>query len=683
MRTRCKSSYRQVGVLMLALTGVVALSAPSLKAGPPAKAVAKAAASNDNFAAALVLEGEEGTVFGSTLGATGENGEPAHHATSTINSVWYRWQAPADGTAVFDTFDTSYDTILAAYTGGSLSTLTEVASNDDVDESFASLIWFEATAGTTYYIAVDGFANETGNFALNYYLNTLPPPPPSDSIVQLHGPVTVTEGNGGTSLPTDMVFKVVLDRPSTKSVSVRYFVNDAPPPPLLSSTGSRSITPPGTRTSDYLPPYDSDGGSRGNLTIPAGQTQGTITVPIVGDGMDEENEMLSVSLELPVNASLGNNSSVAGYINDDDAPPSLTIGNATVVEGSDDIFGSTALLFPVRLNAASERDIQVFFSPVSTTTAAATLDEDYFYPYDADNGFWGEMYLPRGTIRGTIVVPIMSDLLDESNETLQIKLDYAVNATIAVNTGTGTIVDDDAPPSISVSDVRVNEGNASDVNANFTLSLSAPSGQIVVVEVATQDGTATASDYAPPRPTLVVFAPGETRKNITIPVKGDIVDEADETFKLRLGSVSNATLADGEGVCTIVDNDRAPRLRVSDASIIEGNRDSALLLFNVTLTAPSSFPISVNYATADGSAKARNATTRGDYLTRSGSLRFAPGQTSLKVSVPVLGETIHESNETFFVNLSEAINATLSDNQATGTIINDDAPAAIAQEPSE
>jgi hypothetical protein len=92
-------------------------------------------------------------------------------------------------------------------------------------------------------------------------------------------------------------------------------------------------------------------------------------------------------------------------------------------------------------------------------------------------------------------------------------------------------------------------------------------------------------------------------------------------------------------------------------------------VFTVSLSAPSSLTVTVNFATADGSA-----VQPGDYQSTSGTLTFIPGETSKTITVPVNGDITNEPNETFFVNLSNAVNATISDNQGLGVILNDDTP---------
>ncbi|MDZ8069957.1 MAG: DUF4347 domain-containing protein [Nostoc sp. DedQUE08] len=124
------------------------------------------ASSNDNFANRIVLSGNSGSSTGNNVGATSESGEPIQ--SGTTNSVWWSWTAPASGTVVFDTFGSNFDTYLYVYKGSALNSLSLVTSNDDSGGTTASKVSFAVTAGTTYYISVDGYQSYTGNIALNY-----------------------------------------------------------------------------------------------------------------------------------------------------------------------------------------------------------------------------------------------------------------------------------------------------------------------------------------------------------------------------------------------------------------------------------------------------------------------------------------------------------------------------------
>lgn len=112
-----------------------------------------------------------------------------------------------------------------------------------------------------------------------------------------------------------------------------------------------------------------------------------------------------------------------------------------------------------------------------------------------------------------------------------------------------------------------------------------------------------------------------------------------------------------------------PALSINDVSVVEGNGGSTTATFTVTLTAPSAQTVTVNFATANGSAASGI-----DYGARSGTLTFAPGVVSQTIAVSILGDTVAETNETYFVNLSGAVNAAISDAQGVGSILNDDVP---------
>lgn len=145
---------------------------------------------NDNFASRTVLDGVDLAAKGSNIGFTGELAEPDHAGVSDpLNSAWWSWTASASGQVLLNTFGSDFDTSLAVYTGSSLDSLTTVASNNDADGSLQSEVTFDAVAGTTYQIAVDGFNDATGNIALDLTLNATNPLPSNtvDLILDFNG----------------------------------------------------------------------------------------------------------------------------------------------------------------------------------------------------------------------------------------------------------------------------------------------------------------------------------------------------------------------------------------------------------------------------------------------------------------------------------------------------------------
>ena len=246
-----------------------------------------------------------------------------------------------------------------------------------------------------------------------------------------------------------------------------------------------------------------------------------------------------------------------------------------------------------------------------------------------------------------------------------------MNATILDGQGLGIINNDNTLPNISISDVTVTEGNTGTVNADFTVALSAASSQTITVNFTTADGTATSgSDYLVSSGTLT-FNPGDIAKTVTVVVNGDTLSEPNETFFVRLSNAVNATILDGEGVGTITnDNNPPPTISINDVSLAEGNSGTTNAIFTVTLSPASGQTVAVSYSTANGTAVAGN-----DYVGTSGILTFNPGDTIRTITVLVNGDTDVEPNETFFVNLTSATNATIVDAQGVGTIINDDTTA--------
>jgi HYR domain/Immunoglobulin domain/Immunoglobulin I-set domain len=122
----------------------------------------------DNFADRVLLTGGTGLAGGSNLFATREVGEPLHVSKPGGKSVWYTWQAPAIGIATFRTTGSTFDTLLAAYTGDTLTNLTVAGDDEDRGGFFTSVARFNVLAGIYYHIAIDGFGGESGQFAFSW-----------------------------------------------------------------------------------------------------------------------------------------------------------------------------------------------------------------------------------------------------------------------------------------------------------------------------------------------------------------------------------------------------------------------------------------------------------------------------------------------------------------------------------
>jgi hypothetical protein len=174
----------------------------------------------------------------------------------------------------------------------------------------------------------------------------------------------------------------------------------------------------------------------------------------------------------------------------------------------------------------------------------------------------GTVNFAPGETSKTITVNATGDTKFEANETFQVALTGPFNGPVAPGSivGSGTITNDDAPPTISIGNVSQNEGNSGTTAYSFTVSLSNASSQTVAVNYTTADGTATVadSDYVATAGSLS-FAPGETSKTITVLVNGDTKFEANQAFSVALSNASNGTLGTSTGTGTIVNDDTRPR----------------------------------------------------------------------------------------------------------------------------
>ena len=223
-------------------------------------------------------------------------------------------------------------------------------------------------------------------------------------------------------------------------------------------------------------------------------------------------------------------------------------------------------------------------------------------------------------------------------------------------------------PRLQITGRTMNEGNSGTTAMTFTVSLIQAATVPVTVQYGTADGTAAAgSDYQAASGTLT-FAPGEMQKAITVAVVGDQLFEPNEWFAVTLSNPTGALLAvDSASGILLNDDVESPSISITDVVKQEGRSGTTLFVFTVTLSAPSSVPVTVRYATANGTARAGE-----DYTAASGTLTFAPGETTKTVTVKVKGDRTKEADETFSLILSGATNASILDGTGLGTILNDD-----------
>ncbi|MEZ5300267.1 MAG: Calx-beta domain-containing protein [Verrucomicrobiales bacterium] len=583
-----------------------------------------------------------------------------------------------------DEFDESLGIALSNASGATLSDAEAVGVIEDDDApvsvSLAPVAVAEGAGAAEVAVTLSGASGKP--VAVEFSTADGTAVAGSDYAAAISVPVAIPAGetSAAVSIPVledaldeaDESFGIALASPAnatlgTASAAVTILDNDGPPSISISGgtsaegSGSLAFTlalsePSGQAVTVS---YASGGGTAaagddyaavsGSATIPAGETEAQVSVPLVDDLLDEDTETVVVTLTNPQNAALGA-ASATGTIDDDDAPPAISVADASAAEGA----GS--LSFAVSLSAPSGREVRASYSLVAGT-AEAPAD---FAPVG------GTVVIPAGGTGAAISVPVVSDALDEDDESLSVELADLANATAGTVAAEGTIVDDDDPPTLSLADVEIAEGAGS---AAVIATLSAASGREVRADFAAVAGSAAEGDDFGSAAGALIFAPGETAKQISLTIFDDALDEAAESFSVVASNFANAA-AGGDATVTITDNDDPPAVSLAGpGSVAEGD----LATFFVSLSAPSGLPVSVDYVAESGAAVAGD-----DFSAASGTLAFAPGETSKAFSVATLDDALDEDDEGFSASLSAPVNAALGVGSAGATIADNDAPPVVS-----
>jgi len=343
--------------------------------------------------------------------------------------------------------------------------------------------------------------------------------------------------------------------------------------------------------------------------------------------------------------------------------PAVSVGDASVKEGDN---GTTFLTFPVTLSSSSLGPITVNYS---TANGTATAGADY-------TSANGSILFQAGETTKTVSVEILNDAKAETNENFTLNLQNPVGATIGDGKATGTIVDNDlSAPNISfvTNNYSITEG---DKFTTFFLPvrLSKTSKQAVRINYTAFPGEAkSGKDYNLSAGTLI-FAPGQTQKNILVTIVGDTLPEQlKESFSVRLSSPVNANIdkpADALTKFNILDNDKT-EITINDISVVEGTFGAKTANFTVSLSKISEQPAQVFYSTQNGSALGFQ-----DFIPIYSSITIPAGQKTGAIRIPIKVDNLDEDNEKFSVNLTKVTtkaNATIKDKTGTATIIDDDA----------
>ena len=481
---------------------------------------------NNHFANAEALSGSSGRVQGTNRGSNKEAGEPSHSDDNNVGgkSVWYRWTAPASGPVNFNTGPgegggpaSNFDTVLAVYTGSSVGALTPIIKNDDVNPGVVrtSTVTFNAVAGTTYRIAVDGWKSSSGFVP--------------------DGTIWLNWGQSNVA-PTTVQFSTSAFSVSEGAATATVNVTRAGGTNVAFSLGY-SVLPGTADTGDYT------SGSSGGLDFSAGETSKNITISIRNDPGDEPNETLNLSLLNPTaGVTLGTPSTAVLTIIDDD-PPVVSGNSVDVTEGN---AGTINAVVTFTLSSASSLPVSVNYQ---TGDGTATAGPDYLATA-------GKLNFAPGETSKTVTVAVFGDTEIEFGEFFRVDLFSPVNATVG-NLGRVAIIGDDAgtpPPSTPASGGEIHFTNIaySAFETQGTVPVGVTRGgntsQTVTVELRTIDNPAAVPcsdistptafarcDYATTVETIT-FGPGETFKSVNVPIIDDSYGERDELIELMLSN---------------------------------------------------------------------------------------------------------------------------------------------------
>ena len=402
----------------------------------------------------------------------------------------------------------------------------------------------------------------------------------------------------------------------------------------------------------------------GTLTFPAGETGSqTVSIPIIDDDLDEDNETVIVTLSNPTNAGIGTESHTYTIIDNNDDQPEISITSAGPTSGEEGAVSQVTMV--VNLSKPSGKTVTVDY------LVSGDVDEGDDYTVAA-----GPLTFSPGEISKNITLTIVNDNIGELDETIIVTLSNPTNADMGTPASyTYTITNDDKS-SIEFTEISSSGLEAiSPATLTVTLAPSFP-GTVTVDYSVISGGTATGGgeDYTLANGTLT-FAAGDTEKYINITITADQLHESDETIVVQLSNSSgNATIGTKEShTYTITDDDSEPSVEFNVAGS-DGPESSSSAALTVNISGASAEDVIVNYSVAPVTA-----TDGQDYTSTAGTLTFPAGETAPQtISITIMEDSLDEDNETFTVTLSKPPNAALGTNSThTYTINDNDDPPSV------
>ncbi|NEW60423.1 hypothetical protein GSY74_03935, partial [Sulfurovum sp. bin170] len=400
------------------------------------------------------------------------------------------------------------------------------------------------------------------------------------------------------------------------------------------------------------------------LLFGAGISERNFEIELLDDTIYEGNENFYIQISTTETGYSTLNNGTGTIVDNELAPLEIRSNNQSITEGDS---ATNDLRFKFYLNRiAPVGGVTITYN---TSDNTATAGEDY-------NSTSGTVTIPEGESYVYVYVPIIGDLAPELQERFYLNLANTDVGTLKTTQVRGYINDNDAIE-VDITSSSVQEGNIGDTNQmQFKIFLADnkayPLDTPLTISYQTGDGstpTATAnSDYAHKSGT-VTFNKGEIEKFVYVDIIGDDDIEENEYIKM---SITGEHIINYSSQNRIINDDGSyPSIAFDDNSfsILEGDSEQRSLEFNLTLTQPALAGATFHYETRDGTAE----TNGSDYSHTYGDKSIAVESTKVTISVPILGDTDIESDESFYLKISNLTNLNLlNSDQTTGTIINDD-----------
>ena len=414
-------------------------------------------------------------------------------------------------------------------------------------------------------------------------------------------------------------------------------------------------------------------------TIPAGDTIGTFSIPIINDPRHEGNELFKIILKNPVGAVFADGETLEATITiiDDEDPTVLPPLSASIV--AEDV-GNSKIEVSMTLSGESARSVAVSYETVDDT---AKRGEDYTYSQ-------GVLNFSPGTTEATLSIPILNDLNHEGLEQFKIRFSVTIGDAEFLGGADSLLrtiyIFDDESPTLSIANTKfyVSEDiGSSGYNLEIALS-GVPNGFITSLNYAVIGGTAVAGVDYDSSAQNIRFSPGEVRKTIKIGIEDNNELEENKTIRIALTNLSGAVFAGGESslkrTITIIDDERTTFALSSTLFKVNENTTSGKFDVDVMLAAASLYDVSFSVSTQDGTAiKDQDYTSLENKL-----VTIEAGNTTSSFSIPIINDSDNEGDQTFSFSIENVVGAVISGGveniEKIVTIIDDDAATIILDE---